>query len=238
MNRSKHILLLCSIGFLTGFSLKGQNILANSSFESGPVPWVTGSWGGPSASFSVSTEAAQEGLQSMKVVVQSTDSEAGKVFLRQEGLLLDLATTYTLSFQVLSNSGQTESLNVQLYSHQNIGGSDWGIAFIEDEINFEGDEEWHAFSFEFTPSVVAGAPDFNNLGLMFGFARNANTFYVDQVVLSKEMDVPPAVTSVYHVGKKGSDENPGTKEQPFSKYFQSCCLNAGRGYLYHPCGYL
>lgn len=221
-----------------GYALEGQNLLSNSGFEDGSAPWVTGSWGGPTADFSVSMEEAQEGLQSMKVGVQSTDSEAGKVFLRQEGLILDLAKTYKLSFQVLSNSGQTESINVQLYSHPNIGGTDWGLGFMEDAVDFEGDGEWHAFSFEFIPSVVAGAPDFENLALMFGFARKANTFYIDDIILFQEVDAPPTSTTVYHISKSGSDANPGTAMEPFLTISKAATvLQAGDTCIIHTGSY-
>ena len=214
MKRIKCILLFC-LTFLSGLSLIGQNILTNPGFEEGTTDWVAGSWGGPTASFTATTEEAEEGLQSMKVIVESTDQNAEKVFLRQQGLILDPAKTYTASFQVLSNSGETESINLQLYSHQNIGATAWGLAFIENEINFEGDGEWHDFTFEFIPSVISGAPDFNSLGFMFGFARKANTYYIDNVTLSTEVDTPPNTSTVYHVSKDGSDENPGTQELPF-----------------------
>ena len=222
--------------FFMSTALIAQNILTNAGFEEGTTGWVSGSWGGPTANFSITDEQVQEGGQSMKVIVESTDTEAGKVFLRQEAIILDLSKTYTASFQILSNSGQEESINLQLYSHPNIGGAAWGIAFIENEIKFQGDGKWHAFSFDFVPNIVSGAPDFNSLGFMFGFARQAGTFYVDNIELSTEADTEPTVTTVYHVSKVGSDENTGTEESPFLtiskaasllKAGDTCVIHAG-----------
>ena len=218
------LLIFHGLIYLSVWKAGATNILTNPGFEEGNTSWATGSWGGPSGSFAATTTEAYEGLQSMEVVVQSTATEAEKVFLRQEGLMLDLTKTYTISFQVLSHSEQTESINLQLYSHQNIGSTGWGLAFIENEINFEGDGEWHAFSFDFTPSVVAGAPDFNSLGLMFGFARKANTLYIDQVALTMEAVDPPTTSKVYHVSKQGSDDNPGTEAQPFLTISKAAAL--------------
>lgn len=192
-----------------------QNLISNAGFEQGSTAWIFGTWGGPSANFSTTTEEAQEGTQSMKIEVQSTDTEAGKVFIRQQSIILDPTKTYTAAFKVLSHSGQSESINLQLYSHPNIGSTGWGIAWQENTITFEGDGQWHSFSFQFTPNTVAGSPDFNNQGFMFGFARNANTFYLDNVSLTQEAEEPPTATRVYHVSKSGSDDNPGTAEEPF-----------------------
>ena len=202
--------------FIGSFSsLSGQNALINSGFEDGLEPWVAGSWGGPSADFSVTEEEAWAGQRSMKVAVASTDQEAAKVFLRQQGLALDPSREYTASFRVLSHSGKAESINLQLYSHENIGSTGWGIAFAENEISFEGDGEWHAFSFTFRPLAVSGAPDFNSLGFMFGFARQASTYFVDEVLLAENDVAAPEEFNVYHVSKQGSDDNPGTRESPF-----------------------
>lgn len=209
----RFILSSLCLGF--GVILFSQNLISNAGFEEGSNAWIFGTWGGPIANFSATTEEAQEGTQSMKIEVQSTDTEAGKVFIRQQALVLDPTKVYTASFQVLSHSGQSESINLQLYSHPNIGSSDWGIAWQENEISFQGDGEWHAFSFQFTPTTVAGSPDINSLGYMFGFARNANTFYLDNVSLTPETEEPPTETRRYHVSKAGSDDNPGTAEEPF-----------------------
>ena len=227
---------MCFGLFFLGTFLNGQNILLNAGFEAGTENWVTGSWGGPTGSFTVTNEQAREGLQSMKIAVQSTDPEAGKVFLRQEAIALDLSKTYTVSFKILSFSGQEESINVQLYSHQNIGSTGWGIAFIEDQIKFQGDGKWQEFSFDFTPEIEAGAPDFNRMGLMFGFARKASTFFIDEIELSTDLDIEPIVSSVYHVSKNGSDDNLGTRDSPFLtigkaadilKAGDTCIIHAG-----------
>ena len=207
--------LIFALVVLCVFTINAQNILGNPSFESGLGDWNVGTWGGPTATFESSTEYAQDGTKSAKTIITTTATEAGKVYFRQQGLNLSTSTEYQLVFYVLSSSGKEESIDLSLYSHTNMQGTDWGQAFADSDITFQGDGNWHKKEYIFTPSVVAGNPDFQMLALSFGFAKNATTIFLDNVSLMPNGGSEPSEPTNYFVSKSGDDANHGSQEKPF-----------------------
>jgi len=204
-------------------NLSAQNLISNSGFEEGTANWETGFWGGPAATISSSSDFAHDGAKSVKVSVTiASPDEAGKVYVRKNGLMLSPEKKYTLEFYVLSSSVKEENLTVSFYSHTNIGSAAWGTAYSNKDIKFTGDGEWKKFAFEFTPSKVEGTPDFNALGLMFGFGLNVGTIYLDQVSVSTESG--GVKNQNYHVSKSGNDASDGTLANPFLSISKAAAL--------------
>lgn len=160
-------------------------LVQNGNFETGIGDWQIGTWGGAMASFAQSTTASSAGNASAEVMVSAVPSDGNpfKAYVRKYPLELDSLRMYILSFDVMSNSGNAESIGVNLYSDLNLGSSAWGQVWKIDSIPYQGDGNWHTQSYNFFAVAEAGAPDMDALGLMFGFAKNAGTFYLDNVVL-------------------------------------------------------
>ncbi|MEM8527851.1 MAG: T9SS type A sorting domain-containing protein [Bacteroidota bacterium] len=216
---------LVALFSLATLTLHAQNLISNASFEDGLSEWNPGFWGGGEANISVSAAYASEGASSAEIVVTASAPDAiYKIYVRKQSLSLDTSKEYTLSFDILSASGNEENFGVTLYSHENIGGAAWGVTFAEDALVLTGDGEWKNFSFDFVPESKAGSPDFESLGLMFGFGKAMTTYYLDNVVLkvksSDEGDggdgnETEVSGNVYHVSKDGNDDNDGSEAAPF-----------------------
>lgn len=198
--------------------LKAQNIISNASFEFGIGDWDTGTWGGGGAAFTQKEGVASEGTSSMEIsVTNSAPDEVHKVFVRKSNLSVIQGDAYQVSFDIMSESGAEEKLAATLYSHPNIGGAAWGTAWTKNSINFQGDGEWKSFSFSFQAQVADGVPDFDALGLMFGFGFSTGVYYLDNISLQKvddggeSNDDPKA----YYISKTGDDNNAGTENEPF-----------------------
>ncbi|WP_075603739.1 carbohydrate binding domain-containing protein [Saccharicrinis aurantiacus] len=204
------ILLLC---FLV--QAKGQNLINNPSFETDLSDWVIGSWGGPTVIAESSADYAQDGSKAAKATIPTADVDAGKVFFRQQNLNLSTSSEYTLVFYALSNSDSEESIDLSIYSHTNMDGAAWGTAFSQPAITFQGDGAWHRFEYVFTPSALAGEPDFSKLALSFSLARNATTIYFDHFSLTTNDAVVPETPQNYFVSKTGDDNNTGAEDSPF-----------------------
>ncbi len=196
-------------------SLNAQNLLMNPGFESGLTDWTAGSWGGATASFAASTDYAQEGTTSAMATIPAANEDPGKVFFRQQNVALSTSSEYTLSFYVMSNSGSEESIDLSIYSHTNMDGAAWGTAYSQPTITFQGDGTWYKKEYVFTPSVVAGDPDFNKLAVSFNLARNATTLYFDNFSLTTDTNIEPYEPQNYFVSKTGDDANDGSEENPF-----------------------
>lgn len=160
-------------------------IVQNGSFETGISDWQVGTWGGPMASFDHDMSNASDGMSSMAVTVTATDDNPFKAYVRKYPIDLDTLRMYILTFDVMSNSGSAESIGVNLYSDLNLGSTSWGQVWKNDSIPYQGDGMWHSQEFTFFAVAEAGTPDMDSLGLMFGFAKNTGTFYLDNVVLQK-----------------------------------------------------
>jgi len=202
------VLLLVNATFIFA-----QNIIRNPGFETNLSDWVIGSWGGPTVSYNSTTEHVQEGAAAVKATIPTADADAGKVYFRQQNLALSTSAEYVLSFYILSNSGNEESIDLSFYSHTNMGGAAWGTAYSQSNITFQGDGTWKRLEYTFTPSVVAGEPDFSKLAMNLSMARNATTFYLDNFSLTS--DAPPPEPQAYFVSKDGNDANTGAEDNPF-----------------------
>ncbi len=194
-----------------------QNLLKNPSFESNLDDWTYGTWGGPTANFSISEDYVNDGSYAVKAEALTVDADPGKIFFRQQGLNLATDKEYTLYFYILSTSGVEESIDLSFYSHTNMNGAAWGVAYEQLDIKIQGDGTWKKIEYTFTPSVVAGAPDFANLAFNIALGRNVSTFYIDNTSLSSEDVTPPPVEDPinYHVSKTGDDSNDGSETSPF-----------------------
>ena len=210
--------LLTALLLLTSLiTIQAQNLIGNPSFEFGIGDWVNGTWGGGGASYSQATEKASEGAASLEINVTTAADDAFKVFVRKNQLVLTSGKTYVISFDVWSNSGEEETIGTTLYSHTNIGSQQWGNVWSESALRFQGDGEWHSFKFTFLAQAVAGTPDFDALGLMFGFALKTGVFYLDNISLKLEDDDGGGndVPTTYFVTKEGNDDNEGDEANPF-----------------------
>ncbi len=219
----KRIFIAITILLVGWCNLSAQNLISNSGFEEGTTGWQFGFWGGSVANLSTSADFAHEGVKSVKVNISTaTPDDVGKVYVRMNGLMLNEGQKYTLEFYLLSISAKEENILVSLYSHTNIGSTSWGTAYSNKDVKFNGDGEWKKFSFEFTPSNLEGTPDFNALGLLFGFGMNVSTIYLDQVSLSP---VSAGVkTQNLHVSKSGNDSGNGSAENPFLSISKAASL--------------
>lgn len=207
------IFYILSAFLFFSFYTHAQNLLSNPGFENGLSNWESGAWGDAAASFNVVSDVKEEGEKSVKVdVTAAYPDDAGRAYLRKNGLQIEKNVPHKLEFHVLSNSGNMEALVISMYSHTNIGGASWGSAYQNTDITFQGDGKWHKITLNFTPTNVEGEPDFNALGLLFGFAKNKTTIYMDSVSLVSESGVS---ASNYHVSLNGNNSNDGSLELPF-----------------------
>ncbi|WP_347840728.1 T9SS type A sorting domain-containing protein [uncultured Draconibacterium sp.] len=191
----------------------GQNMLTNPGFEDGLNTWTYGAWGDATANFSTSTSDKQEGTKAAKIdVITANPNDAGQVYLRKQSLQIEKDNLYKLDFHLMSNSGGAESIVVSMYSHSNMGSASWGGAYKNNDVSFQGDGQWHKISLDIIPTIVEGTPDFNALALMFGFAKNTGTYYIDSVSLVSEKGI---AGNNYYVSKDGDDGNNGAFETPF-----------------------
>ena len=111
---------------LLSSAVSAQNLLTNPGFEDGLSSWDTGAWGGAVANYSVSSDIKQTGEKSAKIEITAAyPDDAGRAYIRKNGLQLEQDIPHVLDFHLLSNSGKTESIVVSLYSHTNIGGNAW-----------------------------------------------------------------------------------------------------------------
>lgn len=94
-------------------------------------------------------------------------------------------------------------------------GAAWGTVFSVTDITFQGDGNWHKIAYSFTPSVVAGEPDFDHLALSLSLARNVSTIYLDHFVLTTDMVDEAHEAQHYYVSKVGDDANVGSEDSPF-----------------------
>lgn len=232
--KARSMVLALGMTFLLGEAAgQGvQNIIANPSFESGLSGWNASVWGGAAATFSASGDYAQDGSQAAKCVVTvPMPDDPGKVYLRKQELRVYPGNEYLLSFHVLSNSGNTESIDVSLYSHTNIGSAAWGIGYQNKDISFTGDGTWKRMDYEFIPEVLMGTPDFNKIALNFGLGKNATTIYVDSVSLKPKNEIVIGGNNI-HVSKTGDDANDGSAESPYLTIAVAAAL-AGPGDTVH-----
>lgn len=222
----KKFILTISIVLSTVISLFAQNLLTNPGFEDGLNTWTSGSWGDGAANFTATSEAKQEGQKALKVEVTAANpNDGGQVYLRKQGLQIEKDILYQLDFHLMSNSGNAESVVVAMYSHTNMGSASWGGAYKNNDVSFQGDGEWHKISLDITPVILEGTPDFNALALMFGFAKNTGTFYIDSISLVSEKGI--SGTNLY-VSKEGDDTNDGSLEMPFLSLSKAASV-AGAG---------
>lgn len=223
-------LILVLLAFVS-VSLSAQNLLKNPSFESDLSDWATGTWGTaedpePTVNFTATTDYSQEGTKAAKIEIVTSSPDAGKAFFRQQNLSLSTTAEYTLTFYVLSNSGAEESFNLSLYSHTNMDGEAWGQAFVAADVTFQGDGQWQQLKYTFTPSAVAGTPDFTKLALSFSVAKNVTTLYLDNFSLTS--DAPVVDPTEYFVAKDGDDANTGEVDSPFLTISKAASVaNAG-----------
>jgi hypothetical protein len=226
----KKIYLLLSLCFSVSLGSVAQNLLTNPGFEDGLSTWDTGAWGGAVATYTSSSEFKQEGQKSAKIEVASAYADdPGRAYVRKNGLQIEQNVPHKLEFYILSNSGLSESIIISMYSHTNIGGNAWGNAYSNGDVSFVGDGQWHKISLEFTPTNVEGTPDFSSLGLLFGFAKNTGTFYLDSLSLVSDNEI---TGGALHVSKTGNDTNSGTLEMPFLSLSKAAELAKGGDTVY------
>ncbi|MEM9917249.1 MAG: right-handed parallel beta-helix repeat-containing protein [Bacteroidota bacterium] len=213
--RKTFLYLFCSL-LLCCEHLSAQNLIDNPSFENDLASWDTGFWGGADLTYTATEASASEGSKSLEVVVNmSTPSEPFKGYVRKTQLGVEEGKSYILSFDVKSNSGNAEQVGVTLYSHPEIGGATWGVAWNNDLIGFQGDEQWFSFSDTITPQMLQGTPDYNSMVLMFGFAEKVGTYQIDNIRFEPLGGSGSLPSKVYYVAKDGDDSNDGSAEQPF-----------------------
>ncbi|MEM8528631.1 MAG: right-handed parallel beta-helix repeat-containing protein [Bacteroidota bacterium] len=209
-----------------------QNIIPNASFEDGIGDWDKGAWGGAAATISQSTTFATDGENSVNIAVTTiSEDNPFKIYVRRKGVRLRPFRTYTLSFDVRSDSGLEEMLGISLYSHPNIGSAAWGEVWKDDAVSFQGNDEWQSIEITFLVETSAGVPDYTNLGLMFGFGHHVSTYYLDNICFrEKDNDCTPNVTTkkTFYVAKDGDDANVGSESEPFLSIGKAAgMMNAG-----------
>lgn len=210
----------------------GQNLITNPGFENGLSSWTYGAWGEAAASYSSTSAEKKEGEKSVMIEVTAANpNDGGQAYLRMQGLQINQDVPYKLDFHLMSKSGEAESIVVSMYSHTNMGSASWGGAYKNTAVDFQGDGEWHKISLDITPTIVEGNPDFNALALMFGFAKNTGTFYIDSVSLVSEQGISG---NTFYVSKDGDDANDGSFEFPFLSISKAATIaNAGDTVFIH-----
>ncbi len=177
--------------------LVGDNLLTDASFDNGLECWTTGNWGASVGTFTPNAGVGNDGMNSIEVEVTTPNPDnALQVSVSKSGLNLTEGENYVVSFNLMSNSGNEEIVTATIFSDPNIGGATaWGQVFNQPDLAYQGDGMWHNFEFEFTAAATAGDPDFEQLVLLFGFAKNTGTFFIDDVSL-----VPVATNPCVLVG--------------------------------------
>ncbi|MEM6319869.1 MAG: right-handed parallel beta-helix repeat-containing protein [Bacteroidota bacterium] len=218
-------ILVLAILPLTIFS---QNLISNAGFEEGLAGWSIGTWGGASATSALSTDLFNAGQAAAAfTVTEAVSDDIFKAFIRKENLALESGGEYKLTFSAMTNDRKEGRIDVVLYSHPNIGGNAWGMAFEEKNMVLKGDGAWQTFEFTFLVENIGGNPDFGALGLMFGVGFGARTYYIDDVALTAVGGQGTGVNTqakTYFVSKSGDDANDGTANQPFLTINQAAAL--------------
>ncbi len=160
----------------------GDNIISDPTMDVGLSCWTTGFWGAGAADFSRNDDVGSDGSNSIQIDVTSANPDnALQATVLKPMLTLVENQGYELSFNVMSNSGNEETLIATMISDGTTGGSTWGQFMNEPDLTYQGDGEWHNFKIGFPAVITAGEPSFDAAGLLFGFARTTGTFFLDEV---------------------------------------------------------
>jgi len=165
--------------------LIGDNLISDPTMDTGLACWNTAFWGTGVAEFSRNADFGSDGMNSIQIDVTTANPD---IALQANVLKPMLALTenqgYELSFKVMSMSGNEELLTATIISDGTTGGSTWGQFYNQPDLTYPGDGEWHTFTFGFPAVVTAGTPSFDAAGLLFGFAKNEGTYFLDEVSLT------------------------------------------------------
>jgi len=150
----------------------GPNLVNNHSFESSATFWTTPAAG---VNFSILSGDATDGINSAQIeVVDSTQT----IQLFQQDLPLDPDTSYTLSFDAKSSTGN--DINVQV-RRNTFPYTNYGLNQVPDLTN-----TWQSFTYQFTTSgFVVATTDTRLQFKMDGYDTNGDIYKIDNVVLAR-----------------------------------------------------
>ncbi len=145
---------------------EADNLLSNHSFEQGMTDWSPRQAAPASASFSVVSNTASEGSQSIRTVVTSTGNNYWDVQVKRNNIPLKAGQVYELSFDARMTTG---TANMRYGMNTSVGNNFVmsGTAALTDT--------WQHFSKTFTPSSS------EDVALFFNYGDILGTFYLDNI---------------------------------------------------------
>lgn len=146
-------------------------LLTNRSFESGLPPWVTASFAGAQANWSLDSSTRTDGAQSLRSVITTPGAEWWHVQVVQGGLGIEAGQTYRVRFDAKASAPGPVGVSV-MQNH-----NPWNSLGLYEDIELA--TGWQSFTAVFTASM-----DEADARLAFDLGQTARTVWIDNVSLT------------------------------------------------------